>query len=201
MTRIGVLASGRGSNFRVLCETRKAGTLRGELAVLISDKADAPALAVAREHGVEAVAVLPRDYPSREAHEEAVAKALEARGVHLVCLAGYMRLLSPLLVRRFPNRILNIHPSLLPAFPGLHAQRQALAHGVKVSGVTIHLVDEGCDTGPIVLQGAVPVERGDTEESLAARILKEEHRLYPEAVNLFCAGKLAVEGRVVRIAS
>lgn len=199
MTRIGVLASGRGSNFRVLCEARKSGTLLGELAVLISDKGDAPALAVAREHGVEATAVLPRDYPSREAHEDAVAKVLEARGVHLVCLAGYMRLLSPLLVRRFPNRILNIHPSLLPAFPGLHAQRQALAHGVKVSGVTIHLVDEGCDTGPIVLQGAVPVERGDTEESLAARILKEEHRLYPEAVNLFCAGKLAVEGRVVRI--
>ncbi|MEK7765380.1 MAG: phosphoribosylglycinamide formyltransferase [bacterium] len=197
--KIGVLASGRGSNFKVMCEAARRGDLGGEIAVLISDQPGAGAHAIAREFGVPSVTILPGDHPTREAHEDAVAAALEARGVGLICLAGYMRLLSPALVRRFPNRILNIHPSLLPSFPGMHAQRQALAHGARVSGVTVHLVDEGCDTGPIVLQAAVPVERGDTEETLSARILAEEHRLYPAAVRLFCTGKLRVDGRRVEI--
>ncbi len=199
MTKIGVLASGRGSNFKALCQAAQRGNLGGQIAILISDKHDAPALGIAREFSIEPVTLPAQDYPSREAHEEAVAKALEARQVNLICLAGYMRLLSPAFVRRFPGRILNIHPALLPAFPGLHAQRQALQHGAKVSGATVHLVDEDCDTGPIVLQAAVPVENGDTEETLSARILRVEHQLYPEAVRLFLTGRLRIEGRRVRI--
>jgi len=199
MIRVGVLASGRGSNFQALCETARQGGLGGNLTVLISDKPDAPALDIARRFGIEAVVVAASDYPTREAHEDAVAKVLETHAIGLICLAGYMRLLSPGFIRRFPRRILNIHPALLPAFPGLHAQRQALAHGAKVSGVTIHFVDEGCDTGPIVLQAAVDVKETDTEQTLSDRILKEEHRLYPEAVRLFCADRLKVSGRRVHV--
>ena len=199
MTAIGVLASGRGSNFQALGEAARQGGLGGNLTVLISDKPDAPALDVARRFGVEAVVVAASDYPAREAHEDAVAKILETHEIGLICLAGYMRLLSPGFVRRFPRRILNIHPALLPAFPGLHAQRQALAQGAKISGVTIHFVDEGCDTGPIVLQAAVDVKETDTEQTLAERIRKEEHRLYPEAVRLFCADRLRVNGQRVQI--
>lgn len=200
MTKIGVLASGRGSNFRALCEAGKRGELGGWLSVLVSDKPGAGALDVAREFGVEALAIKPGDFPSREAHEEAVAKALEERGTGLVCLAGYMRIIGPALVSRFRGRMLNIHPALLPSFPGLHAQRQAVGHGVKVSGATVHFVDEGCDTGPIIIQATVRVEEGDTEETLSMRILKEEHRIYPLAVRMFCDGRLSLEGRRVRVA-
>jgi len=200
VTRIGVLASGRGSNFRALCEAGRRGDLGGgQLAVLASDQEDAGALDVAREFGIEALAILPKSYPSREAHDAAVVEALAARQVDLVCLAGYMRILSAGFVNRFRGRMLNIHPALLPSFPGLHGQRQALEHGAKVSGATVHFVDAGCDTGPIILQAAVPVLEDDTEESLSARILKEEHRICPEAVKLYCAGRLKLEGRRVRI--
>jgi phosphoribosylglycinamide formyltransferase 1 len=197
--RVGVLASGRGSNFRALAEAAAAGRIPASVVVLVSDRAGTPALAVAREHRIEAVVVDPKQHPSREAHEKAVIAVLEERRVGLVCLAGYMRLLSAGFVAHFAGRLLNIHPSLLPAFPGLHPHRQALAHGVRVSGATVHFVDEGVDTGPVVLQAAVPVEPDDTEESLAARILLEEHRIYPEAVRLFAEGRLEIRGRRVDI--
>jgi phosphoribosylglycinamide formyltransferase-1 len=197
--RVGVLASGRGSNFRALAEAAARGRIPASVVVLVTDRAGAPALAVAREHRIEAVVVDPKQHPSREAHEKAVIDVLEERRVGLVCLAGYMRLLSAGFVAHFAGRMLNIHPSLLPAFPGLHPHRQALAHGVRVSGATVHFVDEGVDTGPVVLQAAVPVEPDDTEESLAARILVEEHRIYPEAVRLFAEGRLEIRGRRVDI--
>ena len=197
--RVGVLASGRGSNFRALVEAAHAGRLPATMIVLISDRETAPALDVARAHGIEALFLDPKQYPSREAHEKAIISALEERRVDLVCHAGYMRILTPAYVAHFRGRAFNIHPSLLPAFPGLHAQRQALAHGVRVAGATVHFVDEGVDSGPIVLQAAVPVLAGDTEESLAQRILVEEHRIYPEAVRLFAEGRLHIEGRIVQI--
>jgi phosphoribosylglycinamide formyltransferase-1 len=167
--------------------------------VVVADRERAPALDRARAAGVEALWINPKDFDDREAFDRALAAALEARGVELVCHAGYMRILSPAYVRAFAGRALNVHPSLLPAFPGLHAQRQALAHGVKVSGATIHVVDEGVDTGPIVLQAAVPVEPGDTEETLAARILVQEHRLYPEAIRLVAEGRVTIQGRRVQV--
>lgn len=197
--RVGVLASGRGSNFEALVEAFEAGRVTAVVAALVTDRAMAGALEIARGRGVEARFVDPRQYPSREAHEKAVIAALDERGVGLVCLAGYMRILGATFVRHFEGRLLNIHPSLLPAFPGLHAQRQALEHGVKVAGATVHFVDEGTDTGPIVLQAAVPVLPGDTEETLSRRILAEEHRIYPEAVRLFAEGRLTIDGRRVHI--
>lgn len=198
--RVGVLASGRGSNLRALAEAAAGGRLGGaRIVVLVTDRPGAPALDVARAHRIEAVVVEPRQHPSREAHEKAVVGALEERRVGLVCLAGYMRLLTAGFVAHFAGRLLNIHPSLLPAFPGLHPHRQALDHGVRVSGATVHFVDEGVDTGPIVLQAAVPVHPADTEATLSDRILAEEHRLYPEAVRLFAAGRLEILGRRVLI--
>jgi len=199
MTIIGALASGRGSNFQALVEAQKRGEFDGRFAVLVSDKPDAGALSIARDNGINAVSILPKDFPNRDAHEEAVVKALKENGVQLVCLAGYMRIVSALLLREFGGRILNIHPALLPSFPGLHGQRQALAHGAKVAGATVHFVDGGCDTGPIIAQAAVPVEENDTEETLSARILSQEHRIYPLAVRLYCEGRLKVEGRRVQI--
>ena len=198
---LGILASGRGSNLHGILDAIAAGRCPARVAVVVSDRADAPALARARRAGVEALHVDPRVHPDRVAVDRAVIDLLEKHGVELVCLAGYMRLLSPAFVAAFAGRILNVHPALLPAFPGLHAQRQALAHGVKVTGATVHLVDEGTDTGPIVLQATVPVLEGDTEETLAARILVEEHRLFPDAIRLYAEGRLAVEGRRVRIRS
>jgi phosphoribosylglycinamide formyltransferase-1 len=197
--RVGVLASGRGSNFRALVAASRAGRMPADIVVLISDRADAGAVALARAEGIEAVVLPPREHPGREAHDKAVTDALEARRVGLVCLAGYMRILGAVFVEHFRGRLLNIHPSLLPAFPGLHAQRQALEHGVRVAGATVHFVDEGTDTGPIVLQATVPVRPEDTEATLSERILAEEHRIYPEAVRLFAEGRLQVEGRRVRI--
>jgi len=197
--RIGVLASGRGSNFEAIARAVASGFVPATLQVLIVDRPGAAALVRAREHDVEAVCIDPREHPGREAHEKAVMAALDERRVGLVCLAGYMRLLSDGFVRHFEGRLMNIHPSLLPSFPGLHSQRQALQHGVKLAGATVHFVDEGVDTGPIVLQAAVPVRDDDTEETLAERILVEEHRIYPEAIRLFAEGRLSTEGRRVRI--
>jgi phosphoribosylglycinamide formyltransferase-1 len=196
---VGVLASGRGSNFEALARAVEDGRVPARLALLVSDRRDAPALDIARRHAIEAVAIESRAHASREGHDRDVAEALDARGVGLVCLAGYMRILGPAFVRHFAGRLLNVHPALLPAFPGLHAQRQALEHGVRISGATVHFVDEGVDTGPIVLQAAVPVLDDDTEETLSARILAEEHRIYPEAVRLFAEGRLRLEGRRVRL--
>jgi phosphoribosylglycinamide formyltransferase 1 len=197
--RVGVLASGRGSNLEAIVRSAAAGQIPAVVVVVVSDRDGAGALAIARRHGIEAVVVDPKAHDGREAHDQAVVSELEARGVELVCLAGYMRILDRAFVRRFEGRMLNIHPALLPAFPGLHAQRQALAYGVKVAGATVHFVDEGTDTGPIVLQAAVPVLEGDSEDALAARILAEEHRIYPEAIRLFAEGRLGIVGRRVHI--
>lgn len=197
--RVAVLASGRGSNFEAIARAVASERLPARVVCLISDRPDAPVLDLARAHGVEALCIEPRQHPGRDAHEKQVMAVLEERAVALVCLAGYMRLLSSAFVRHFEGRLLNIHPALLPAFPGLHAQRQALEYGVRIAGATVHFVDEGIDTGPIVLQAAVPVMADDTEDTLSARILAEEHRLYPEAIRLFAEGRLRLEGRRVRI--
>lgn len=199
--RVGILISGRGSNMVALVDAMRSGEVPAVPALVVSNVPGAPGLAAAAERGVPTVVVDHRGRRSREAHDEAVAAVLGEQGIGLVCLAGYMRLLSPFLVAAYRGRILNVHPSLLPAFPGLHAQRQALDYGVKVAGCTVHLVDERCDHGPIVLQSAVPVREDDTEETLSARILAEEHRIYPQAVALLCAGGLVVEGRRVRTVS
>ncbi len=197
LLRIGVLASGRGTNFEALARACGEGRAPARVVVLVTDRAQAEAVAIAQRLGIEVVALEPGNEPGREAYDKALIAALEARRVGLVCLAGYMRILTAPFVQHFAGRLLNVHPSLLPAFPGLHAQRQALAHGVKVTGATVHFVEEGVDTGPIVLQAAVPVRQGDTEATLAARILAEEHRIYPEAVRLFAEGRLSLAGRRV----
>ncbi len=194
---VGVLASGRGSNLTSILDACAQPGFPARVVVVISDRERPPALERARAAGVEALWVNPKDFGDREAFDLALVRELQSRGVGLVCHAGFMRILSPAYVRVFAGRALNVHPSLLPAFPGLHAQRQALDHGAKVAGATVHFVDEGVDTGPIVLQAAVPVEPGDTEDTLAARILVQEHRLYPEAVRLFARGRLRIEGRRV----
>src|SRR3984893_17513998 len=195
--RIGVLLSGRGSNFEALAESVAAGRVPdAEIALVVSNREDAPGIERARKRGVEA-RVIPSKGLEREAYDKLVAAALREKKVELVCLAGYMRLLSPYFVAAFPNRILNIHPSLLPSFPGLESQRQALEYGVKFAGCTVHFVDENLDAGPIVLQAVVPIEDQDTEESLRARILKEEHRIYSEAVRIVLDGKFKIEGRRV----
>jgi phosphoribosylglycinamide formyltransferase-1 len=199
-TRIGILASGRGTNMEAIVLGCQAGTIPGEVAVVLSNRGSAGALETARRHGVEARYIDPKPFGSREAYDRALVEALTARGVGLVCLAGYMKLLSKAFIEPFTGRILNIHPSLLPAFPGLGAHRQALDAGVKVSGCTVHLVELAMDAGPIVMQAAVPVLDGDDEERLSARILKEEHRIYVEAVKAFCEGRLAVAGRRVSVA-
>ncbi|HZF41558.1 MAG TPA: phosphoribosylglycinamide formyltransferase [Blastocatellia bacterium] len=195
MKKIGILISGRGSNMLALIRAVADGCIPGaEIAIVISNVPDAAGLEKAREHGVEAVAL---DHPgkTREEHDRAMAAELRAREVDLVCLAGYMRLLSPWFTREFEGRILNIHPSLLPAFPGLNAPRQAIEYGVKFSGCTVHLVDEKLDHGPIIKQATVPVRPGDTEETLSARILTEELRIYAEAVALILSGRFRIEGR------
>ena len=197
--RLGVLASGRGSNLQAILEACARPGFPARVVVVISDRERAHALERARAAGVEALFVNPKDFADREAFDLALVRQLHARRVDLVCQAGFMRILSPAYVRAFAGRALNIHPSLLPAFPGLHAQRQALEHGVKVAGATVHFVEEGVDSGPIVLQASVPVHADDTEESLSARILAEEHRLYPEAIRLFAEGRLAIVGRRVVI--
>lgn len=197
--RLGVLISGRGSNLLAILDRIRSRALRAEVAVVLCNEPGAAGIAAARRRGIEVVVIDHRASPTREEHDAAMAEALERRGVALVCLAGYMRLLSPWFIRRFAGRILNIHPSLLPAFPGTGAQAAALRHGVRVSGCTVHYVNEELDAGPILLQVPVEVRDGDTAESLAARILKEEHRLYSRAIALHLDGRLRIEGRRVSV--
>lgn len=197
--RIGILISGRGSNMLALAETCRTGAIPADVAVVISNEPDAPGLKAATQRGIETLVIDHRESGDREEHDAKLCASLKERMIDLVCLAGYMRLLSPDFIREFPNRIMNVHPALLPSFPGLHAQRKAVAYGVRVSGVTVHFVDEGLDAGPIILQRAVSVMPYDTEETLSARILQEEHRIYPEAVRLFFEGRLSVQGRRVNI--
>lgn len=195
--RIGVLLSGRGSNFEALADSVAAGRIpSAEIAVVVSNREGAPGIERARARGIPAL-VIPSKGLEREAYDKLVAAALVEKRVDLVCLAGYMRLLSAYFVAAFPNRILNIHPSLLPAFPGLEAQRQALEHGAKFSGCTVHFVDENLDAGPIVMQAVVPIKDADTPETLAERILREEHRIYSEAVRIVLEGRYRIEGRRV----
>jgi phosphoribosylglycinamide formyltransferase-1 len=195
--KLGILISGRGSNMLALADAVRDGRIpNAEIALVISNASTATSLEKARERGIEALALDHRG-KTREEHDRAMAAELNARRVDLICLAGYMRLLSPWFTREFPHRILNVHPSLLPAFPGLDAQRQALDYGVKFTGCTVHLVDEQLDHGPIVKQAVVPVLDGDTEGTLSARILAEEHRIYAEAVALMLSGAFRIEGRRV----
>ncbi len=197
MKRIGILLSGRGSNFEALADSVAAGRIPGaEIAVVISNREGAPGIAKAQERGIE-TRVIPSKGLQREEYDRLVVAALKEKQVDVVCLAGFMRLLSPYFVREFPNRILNIHPSLLPSFPGLEAQKQAWEHGAKFTGCTVHFVDENLDAGPIVAQAVVPVQDDDTPEALAARILAAEHRIYTEAVALVLSGSFRIEGRRV----
>src|SRR5438045_4510323 len=199
--RSGVLLSGRGSNFEALADGVAAGRIPdAEIALVLSNREGAPGIDRARARGL-ATRVIPSKGLEREPYDRLVVAALREANVELVCLAGYMRLLSPYFVAAFPQRILNIHPSLLPAFPGLESQKQALDYGVKFTGCTVHFVDENLDAGPIILQSVVPVEDGDTEETLSARILKEEHRIYSEAVKIVLEGKFKIEGRRVILSS
>ena len=199
---LGILISGRGSNLQAIMDAIAAGRLDATIAVVVSNRAEAQGLQRARDAGIEAIHLSPRAYPDRDAYDQALADLLRARGVDLVCLAGFMRLVGRPLLDAFPNRILNIHPSLLPSFPGLDAQGQALAHGVRVTGVTVHFVDADLDAGPIVMQSVVPVLEGDTFDTLEARILAEEHRVYPAAIGVVLAGGWSIEGRrLVRPAS
>ena len=192
---IGVLISGRGSNLQAIIDAIGDGRLDARVAVVISNRADAHGLERARAAGIETLVRDHKGWPSRDAYEAVLVEDLRARGVRVVCLAGFMRLLGATFVNAFPNRILNIHPALLPSFPGLHAQRQALEHGVRFSGATVHLVDTSLDAGPIVLQAVVPVFTDDTEDTLSARILAEEHRIYPEAIGRILDGGWRIEGR------
>src|SRR6201998_1894655 len=195
--RIGVLLSGRGANFEALADSVAAGRITGaEIAVVVSNREGAPGIEKAKERGI-AARVIPSKGLEREAYDRQVVAVLNERKVDLVCLAGYMRLLSPFFVASFPNRILNIHPSLLPSFPGLESQRQALEYGVKFAGCTVHFVDENLDAGPIILQSVVQVRDDDTEATLSERILKEEHRIYSEAVRIVLEGKFKIVGRRV----
>lgn len=195
--RIGVLLSGRGSNFEALADSVASGRIaNADISVVISNREDAPGIAKARARGIEARAI-PSSGLEREAYDRLVVAALREKQVEWICMAGYMRMISAHFVAEFRNRILNIHPSLLPAFPGLEAQRQALEHGVKFSGCTVHFVDERLDAGPILLQAVVPVEDRDTPDTLAARILREEHRIYTEAVAIVLEGRYRIEGRRV----
>ncbi len=199
--KLGVLVSGRGSNLQAIIDNSKNGSLSAEVAVVISDQQDAYALERARKHNIPAVYVSTKGFKGkREEYDALLVKELQNYDVELVCLAGFMRIITPALIKAFPNRILNIHPALLPAFPGLHVQKAALDYGVKFSGCTVHFVDEGMDTGPIIIQAVVPVLPHDTEDSLSARILRQEHAIYSCAIQLYAEGRLTVEGRRVTIA-
>jgi phosphoribosylglycinamide formyltransferase-1 len=191
---LGVLISGGGTNLQAIIDAIEAGRLDAAIRVVVSNRDDAFGLVRARQRQIPAEVIDHRRFPTREAFDQAVLELLRARGVELVILAGFMRLLSPVLVKAFPNRIMNIHPALLPAFPGLHAQRKALEAGVRFSGCTVHFVNEECDQGPVIIQAAVPVFSQDTEESLSARILDQEHRIYPRAIQLYGEGRLRIDG-------
>jgi len=197
--KIGVLVSGRGSNLQAIIDAIEEKKISAEIAVVISNMPDAFALERAKKHGIKTAVVDSKKITDKAVYEEQVIKVLEERKADLICLAGYMRLLSPAFVKRFSGRIMNIHPALLPAFPGLHVQKKALEYGVKFSGCTVHFVDDGCDTGPIIIQAVVPVLDDDTEKTLSESILEQEHRIYPEAIRLFAENKLKIEGRRVKI--
>ena len=201
--RIGVLASGRGSNLQAIIDAIEAGKLDASIVLVLSNKKDAVALERARKHGLADVFLDPKPFAgqpdSREAYDRAVLDVLRKHDVELVLLAGYMKIVTPVLVKAYEHRMMNIHPSLLPSFPGLDVQKKALEHGVKLSGCTVHFVTDGVDEGPIIIQAAVPILEGDTAETLAARILVEEHKIYPKAVQLYAEGRLKVDGRIVRI--
>ncbi len=199
MINIGVLASGRGTNLQAIIEAIKEGKIEGEIKVVISDNPDAYALKRAKQNNIETEHINFKKFKNREDYDKKIIKTLEEKKIDLVVLAGYMRILSSYFIKMYKNRIINIHPALLPSFPGLHAQRQAVEHGVKVSGCTVHFVDEGVDSGPIILQKAVEVKDNDTEESLSEKTLKEEHQIYPRAIQLFSQGRLVIKGRKVFI--
>ena len=197
--RLGVLASGRGSNLQSIMDAAAAGKINAEVAVVISDNKDAFALERARKAGIPALHVNPKNFGSKEEYERAIIKLLKEHNVKLVCLAGYMRIVGKVILDAFPNSVINIHPALLPSFPGLHGQQQAWEYGVKYSGCTVHFVDEGMDTGPIIIQAVVPVVDDDTADTLAARILEQEHIIYPKAIGLLAEGRLKLNGRKVLV--
>lgn len=197
--RVGVLVSGGGSNLQALIDACTDADFPAEIAVVVSNVPTAFALERARRAGIRTEIVPHQSYPHRPDFDAALVTALTSHAVEIVCLAGFMRIVGTPLLEAFPHRVLNIHPALLPAFPGLHAPRQALAYGVKISGCTVHLVDEGMDTGPVLVQAAVPVEEGDTEETLATRILEQEHLAYPRALALVASGRMTVDGRRTRV--
>jgi len=196
---IGVLISGGGTNLQAIMDAIEARQLDARIACVFSNRADAYGLVRAKEHGLTTQVLDHKNFSSREAYDQTVVEYLQGRGVELVVLAGYMRLLSPTFIKAYSNRIMNIHPSLLPAFPGLHVQKKALDHGVRFAGCTVHFVNEECDDGPIIIQAVVPVFAEDSEESLAARILRQEHRIYPRAIQLYAEGRLRVSGRRVLV--
>lgn len=196
---IAVLVSGGGTNLQAIIDASERGEIPCRVALVVSNKEGAYGLVRAEKHGIPTEIVRHSDFPTREAFDARLVEVIRDSGAELVCLAGFMRVLTPVFVHAFPNRILNIHPALLPSFPGTHAQKQALEYGVRFSGCTVHFLDEGVDTGPIIVQAVVPVFEDDTEESLGARILAQEHRIYPMAIRLFFSGKLKLEGRKVKV--
>jgi phosphoribosylglycinamide formyltransferase 1 len=196
---IGVLISGGGTNLQSIIDAIEAKNLDAKIEIVLSNKADALGLERAKKHGIATEFLDHKAHPSREAYDQAVVELLQARGVELVVLAGFMRLLSPVFIKAYSNRIMNIHPALLPAFPGLHVQKKAVEHGVRFAGCTVHFVNEECDEGPIIIQAVVPVFAEDSEDTLAARILKQEHRIYPRAIQLYAEGRLHVSGRRVLV--
>lgn len=196
---MGVLASGRGSNFQSIIDSIGSGYLKAKIAVLITDNPEAYAVERARKHNIEALVIRPRDFPDRDTYYSHIAGELKNRNVELVILAGFMRVVGKALIDQYRNRIMNIHPALLPSFPGLHGQKQAADYSVKISGCTVHFVDEGMDTGPIIIQAAVPAYHDDTEESLGRRILAQEHKIFPYAIRLYSEGRISIDGRRVII--
>jgi phosphoribosylglycinamide formyltransferase-1 len=199
MLNLGILASGRGSNFQAIIDEIEAGRLNARIKILIVDNPDAYAIERAKKHSIEHLYINPEEFSSRDEFFIRIADELKARDVELVILAGFMRIVRKPLIDAFPYRIMNIHPALLPSFPGLHGQKQAVDYGVRISGCTVHFVDEGMDTGPIIIQAAVPVSPDDNEDTLSARILKLEHKIFPEAIRLYAEGRLSIEGRIVKI--
>ncbi len=199
MLTIGVLASERGSNFQSIIDSINSEFIKARIAVLITDNPEAYAIERAKNHNIESLIIIPEDFSGKDSYYLHIAKELKSRNIELVVLAGFMRVVGKPLIKEFQNKIMNIHPALLPSFPGLHGQKQAVDYGVKISGCTVHFVDEGVDTGPIIIQAAVPAYENDTEDSLSERILKEEHKIFPLAIKLFSEGKITVEGRKVII--
>ncbi len=199
MINIGILVSGSGTNLQAIIEAIEAGKIDGKICIVISDNPDAYAIKRAKKHNIETQYINYKEFNNREEYDKRIVSLLKGKDCGLVVLAGYMKLLSPYFINIYKNKIMNIHPALLPAFPGLHVQKKAIDHGVKITGCTVHFVDEGLDSGPIILQKAVEVKEDDSEETLAKRILKEEHKIYPRAIQLFAQGRLTINGRKVFI--